>query len=110
MKKQEIRKRRRLTAEQKYSILEEIRRNPSKRSEILRREGLYSSDIQRFEECAREGAIKSLKRHSRPGPKKREDVSIKEYESIQRELDRKDKALSELSVEFTILKKKVNGV
>ncbi|MFW5960157.1 MAG: hypothetical protein ACOCSE_03435 [Chitinivibrionales bacterium] len=76
MKKQEILKHRRLTAEQKYYILEEIRRNPSDRSEILRCEGLYSSDIQRFEECARKGAIKSLKRHSRPDPKKREDVSI----------------------------------
>jgi hypothetical protein len=32
-----------------------------------------------------------------------------EYESLKKDLARKDKALSEMAVEFTILKKKVNG-
>jgi len=108
MSSKEVRKRRKLSGEKKYSILDEIRKNPEKKAEILRREGLYSSDIQRFEEAAREASIKALNA-SRPGPKKAVEIPLKDHEALQRELARKEKALAELSVEFTILKKKVNG-
>ena len=107
---QSVRKRRILPAEKKYAILEEIRQNSGAKSEIMRREGLYSTDVQRYEELAREGAIKALGL-SRPGRKKRheQDVSYEAHETLKRELDRKEKALAELAIEFTILKKKVNG-
>ena len=76
----------------------------------MRREGLYSADLQRFDQIAREGAIKALGL-SRPGRKKKieQDVTPEAYESLKRELARKEKALAELAIEFTILKKKVNG-
>jgi len=99
-----------LSAERKMSILEEIRQDPSRKAEILRREGLYSTDINRYEEVAREGALKALK-ESKPGRKHKilAEMSTESYLSMKLELERKDNALAELAVEFTILKKKVNG-
>ena len=108
MKQNAVRKRRKFSGEKKYSILEEFKRNSGNQSEILRREGLYSTDIHRYEEIAREGAIKALNQ-SYPGRKRQKDVPIQEYELLKSDLYRKEKALSELAVEFTILKKKVNG-
>ncbi len=109
MKNQCPRKRKKLTGEKKYTIVEEFKLSTGKKSEILRREGLYSADIKRFGEIAREGAIKALSQ-SCPGRRKKQmDVSLKEHERLKRDLERKEKALAELSVEFTILKKKVNG-
>jgi hypothetical protein len=106
----DIRQRRHLSAEKKYAILEEVKQNSSSKSEILRREGLYTADIQRFEEVARSGAIKALTQ-SRPGRKKKneKEVTFDEYEALLRELDQKNQALVELALECTILKKKVNG-
>jgi len=105
-----IRKRRKLPAEKKYAIVEEIKLNNGPKAEILRREGLYSADLSRFEEIAREGAIKALGQ-SHPGRKKKyaKEVTPEAYESLKRELSRKEKALAELAIEFTILKKKVDG-
>jgi transposase-like protein len=103
-----VRKRRNLPAEKKYAILEELHRSTANKSEILRREGLYTTDVQRYEVIAREGAIKALGL-SGPGRKRSNEVSMTEYESLKKDLARKDKALSEMAVEFTILKKKVNG-
>ena len=104
------RKRRKLPAEKKYAILEEVKQNTGTKAEILRREGLYSGDIHRFDQIARAGAIKALGQ-SHPGRKKKieQEVTPEAYESLKRELARKEKALAELAIEFTILKKKVNG-
>ncbi len=101
MTQNDVRKRRKLSGEKKYSILEELKRNSGCQSEILRREGLYSTDIQRYEEIAREGAIKALSQ-SRPGRKRKQDVPIQKHESLKRELNRREMALSELAIEFTI--------
>jgi hypothetical protein len=97
-----------LPAEKKYAILEELRQNVGAKAEILRREGLYTTDVQRYEAIAREGAIRALGQ-SRPGRRRSNEVSVAEYESLKKELARKDKALSEMAVEFTIIKKKVDG-
>ena len=102
------RKHRNLGAEKKYQILEETKRSPGKKGEILRREGLYSGDLRRYEEIVRVAGIKALGQ-SRPGKKRAYEVPVEQYESLQRDLARKEKALAELSVEFTVLKKKVNG-
>jgi len=61
-----------------------------------------------YEEAAKEGAIKEL-RNSVPGRKKVKEVPLKEYEKIKAELERKEKALADLTVEHMILEKKVNG-
>lgn len=108
MKNKEPRKRRKLSGEKKYTLVEELKLSSGSKSEILRREGLFSADIKRFEEIAKEGAIKALN-ESHPGRKKQQDVSHDEHERLKRDLERKEKALAELSVEFIILKKKVNG-
>ncbi len=103
-----IRKRRKLSGHKKYSILEEWKKEDTKKGELLRREGLYSADIQRFEKISREGAIEALDK-SRPGRYGKPDVPFSEYEALRQELVRKEAALCELATEFTILKKKVNG-
>lgn len=109
MKNKDPRKRRKLSGEKKYTLVEEIKQDSGNKTEILRREGLYSGDIKRFEEIAKQGAIKALN-ESHPGRRKKHmDVSPEEHERLKRDLERKDKALAELSVEFLILKKKVNG-
>lgn len=104
-----VRKRRFLSAEKKYKILEEIRSQPVKTVEILRREGLYRSDLMRFENTAREGAIKALKQMT-PGKAKVREVAIEDYEKLKGELEQKEKALADLAVDFMVLKKKTNGV
>ena len=103
-----IRKRRKLSGIKKYTILEEWKREGAKKGELLRREGLYSADIQRFEKISREGAIEALDK-SRPGRYGKSDVPFAEHEALRQELARKETALCELATEFTILKKKVNG-
>ena len=104
-----VRKRRFLSAEKKYQIIEEVRAQPSKSGEILRREGLYRSDIVRFENAAREGAIIALKQMT-PGRKKVREVAIEDYEKLKSELEQKEKALADLTVDFMVLKKKTNGM
>jgi len=108
MKQEPVRIRRNIPAEKKYAILEELRQCTGNKSEILRREGLYTADIHRYEIVAREGAIHALGL-SRPGRKSSVEISAIEHDLLKKELARKDKALSEMAVEFTILKKKVNG-
>ena len=103
-----VRKRRSLSAEKKYQIIEEVRAQPSKSGEILRREGLYRSDIVRFENAAREGAITALKLMT-PGRKKVREVAIEDYEKLKSELEQKEKALADLTVDYMVLKKKTNG-
>ncbi len=79
----------------------------AKVGEILRKYGLYSSDLQNIRKMVREGSLERL-RQSKPGRKKVATVSIKDYEELESELARKEKALGEMTVMFTTLKKKVN--
>lgn len=102
------RKRRKLSGEKKYQILEEIKCSPGKKGEILRREGLYQNDIKRYEDISRDAGIKALGR-MRPGKKKVHEVPLERYEALEREHTEKEKALAALTVEFLALKKKVNG-
>lgn len=101
------RKRRNLSGEKKYQVLEETKRNPEKVAEILRREGLYRSDITRFDEISRDAGIKALGQ-MRSGKKRLMEVPLEKYESLKHEYDAQEKALAMLTVEFLALKKKVN--
>jgi len=101
------RKRRRLSAEEKWRIYQQCQQPDAKVGEILRAHGLYSSDLQKIRRAVEEGALESL-RQSRPGRKKKASVSIEDHEHLQRELGEKEKALAEMTVLFTTLKKKVN--
>lgn len=101
------RKRRRLSAEEKWRIYQQCQQPDAKVGEILRAHGLYSSDLQKIRRAVEEGALESL-RQSRPGRRKKTSVPIEDHEYLQRELDEKEKALAEMTVLFTTLKKKVN--
>ena len=98
---------RKLRAEEKWQIYRECEKPGTKVGEILRKYGLYSSDLQNIRKMVKEGSLERL-RQSRPGRKKVTTVSVKDYEALESELNRKDKALAEMTVMFTALKKKVN--
>jgi len=102
------RKRRHLSGEKKYQVLSEIKAHPQKKSEILRREGLYQTDLKRFEEISRDASIKALGQ-MRPGKRRVMEVPIERHEHLEKEYAVQEKTLAALTVEFMALKKKVNG-
>ena len=103
----EKKQKRRFSAEEKWQIYRECEQPGAKVGEILRKYGLYSSDLQNIRKMVKEGSLDRL-RQSKPGRKKVTTVSIKDYEELESELARKEKALGEMTVMFTTLKKKVN--
>lgn len=104
--KNETSKRRNLSAEKKYQVFLEAQRGEKPIGEILRREGLYASDLTRIRKQVQEGAIDRLS--AKPG-KRPKVVSADEHESLKKELEEKERALADLSVELAILRKKTNG-
>jgi hypothetical protein len=103
-----LRKRRRLTGEKKYQVLLEVKSNPGKKGEILRREGLYQNDIKRYEDISRDASVKALGQ-IRPGKKRVLEIPIEQHESLQHDFAVQEKTLAALTVVFMALKKKVNG-
>jgi transposase len=99
--------RRRLSAEEKWQIYHECEQPGVKISEILRKYGLYSSDLQNIRRDVKEGALDRL-RKSIPGRKPIVTISKDDHERLRRDYEEKEKALAELSVMLTVLKKKVN--
>jgi transposase-like protein len=99
-------KRRFLTPEKKYQIFLETQSPNCPVGEVLRREGIYSTDLARIRSKVREGALERLA--DRPGAK-RKTVSKEDYDVLKRELEEKERALADLSVELAILRKKTNG-
>ncbi len=100
------RKRRFLTPEKKFQIFLETQSPECAVGEVLRREGIYSTDLARIRQKVREGALERLA--DRPGAK-RKAVSKEEYEALKKELEEKERALADLSVELAVLRKKTNG-
>jgi transposase-like protein len=98
--------RRVLSAEKKYQIFLEAQRQEKSAAEILRREGLYSTDLARIRNQVKEGALERLS--ARPG-RKAAVVPAEQYESLKKELEEKERVLAELSVELAVLRKKTNG-
>ena len=99
-------KRRFLSAEKKFQIFLEAQRGESPVGEILRREGLYSSDLVRIQRKVKEGALESLEK--RPGPSKK-TVSQDDYDRLKQELQEKERVMAEMAVELAVLRKKTNG-
>jgi len=99
-------KRRILSAEKKFQIYLEAQSNEKPVGELLRREGLYSTDLARIRQQVKEGALRRLsaKPGQQPGV-----VSTEAYEAIKTELQDKERALADLSVELAILRKKTSG-
>ena len=84
----------------------EAQRGEAPVAELLRREGLYSSDLARIQRKVKESALQNLAK--RPGRSKR-TVSEEEYDRLKRELQEKERVMAEMAVELAILRKKTNG-
>jgi transposase-like protein len=97
---------RKLGIEDKWLIYQETSAPGAQVGEILRKHGIYPSDLTKIRKQVEEGAKKELGRNKYL--KKKVDVSYKEHERLKIELSGKEKALAEMSQEYLILKKKVN--
>ena len=64
--------------------------------------------MNRYDEIAREASVKALG-EMRPGPKCIREVPAEQYETLKKEFTIQEKTLAALTVEFMVLKKKVNG-
>lgn len=98
-------KRRRLTARRKFEIYLETKKEGAKIGEILRREGIHLNDLRAIEEQVERGAIGALKMKG-PGRGIRKKIDPIEYDHLKRELQEKEKAMSDLLVEHNLLKKR----
>ena len=99
-------KRRYQSAEKKFQIYLETQRPDQPVGEILRREGMFSTDLARIRQQVREGAL--LRLGAKPG-RKVEMVSTDSYDRLKAELQEKERALADQAVELAILRKKTNG-
>jgi transposase-like protein len=99
-------KRRYLSAEKKFQIYLEAQDGGKPVGELLRREGLFSTDLARIRQQVKEGALQRLS--AKPG-RQQGHVSTEVHEALKQELQDKERALADLSVELAILRKKTNG-
>ena len=76
------------------------------RDEILRRNGLYSSELTDIRKKVEAGALQELGR--KKYSKKPCSVSREEYDRLKTELAAKEKALAQMSEEYLILKKRTD--
>jgi len=103
-----FKRRRNLTAEKKFDLFVESCRSPGRVGEILRREGLYHTDLARIRAVVEEGALAAL-RLVRPGKKRKPSVSAEIHEALLREKEEVEKALASLAMENQALKKAWGG-
>jgi transposase len=101
-------RRRFLTAEKKFDLFVESCRSPGRVGEMLRREGLYHTDLVRIRSIVEEGALAAL-RSVRPGKKKKPWVPAEVHEALLREKEEVEKALASLAMENQALKKAWRG-
>jgi len=102
------RHRRNLTAEKKFDLFMESCRSPGRIGEMLRREGLYHTDLARIRAVVEEGALTAL-RGLRPGKKRKPPVPAELHEALLREKEEVEKALASLAMENQALKKAWSG-
>lgn len=97
----------RITAQMKLKVYLETRAPEAPVGEILRRYGLLLPDLREIEETIEQAAITALKvngaRKSMPA-----QVSPDEYMRVVEELQQKERALADLTVEYQLFKKKQN--
>ena len=99
-------KRKKLTAQEKWQIFLETTAKDAPVGEILRRHGLYSSDLTKIRKQVESGALQELgrKKYSR----KPTSVPQEEHEKIKAELAAKEKALAQMGEEYLLLKKRTD--
>ena len=101
-------RRRNFTAEKKFDLFVESCRSPGRIGEMLRREGLYHTDLARIRAVVEEGALAAL-RSVRPGKKRNPSVPAEAHEALLREKEEVEKALASLAMENQALKKAWRG-
>jgi len=95
-----------LSPQEKWQIFMESSIKDAPVGEILRRYGLYSSDLTRIRRQVEAGALKEL--GGNRNCKKTQTVSYKEYAKLEAELSAKEKALAQMGEEYLFLKKRVS--
>ncbi len=93
----------RMTAKRKLEVYLATRQKDGNVGEILRRYGLHLSDLRRIETLVERAALEALR-----GRHRRERIDVlggQECAELVAELAQKEKALAELTVEYTLLKK-----
>jgi transposase-like protein len=93
----------RLTAERKLEVYRATRDPNAPVGEILRKAGMTLEQLRQIEETVEASALVGLK--ARNGTPTEGPVSPAEHEQLKYELREKEKALAELSLEYTLLKK-----
>jgi hypothetical protein len=99
-------KRRLLSPEKKFQLFLEAQRGETQLGELLRREGLYSTDLAWIQRKVKEGALQRLA--DRPGRSKK-SVSQDDYDALKRELEERERVMAEMAVELAVLRRKTNG-
>ena len=101
-----VRKRRYLTAKEKYQIFLEATMAKAKDngsiSEVLRRWGIHSSDLTRIRAAVEQGAVNVFKERKSRKPK----LNIEQYEQLKAEKKRLEATIIEQAAELALLKKK----
>lgn len=97
------RKRRKFTAQEKWQIFLETSIRNAPVGGILRRYGLYSSELTRIRRQAETGALKEL--GGNRNCKKIQTVSYKDYAKLEAELSAKEKALAQMGEEYLLSRK-----
>jgi transposase-like protein len=96
------RKRRKLLPEDRFRIFLEASRGDVPVASVLRKWGIYSSDLTRIRELVMKGSLEYL---ARGNGKAKEDPRIGQ---LRGEKARVEEALKELAIENTLLRKKVD--
>jgi transposase-like protein len=102
----EGKKHKNLSAHEKWQIFLETTVKDAPVGEILRRHGLYSSELTKIRKQVESGALQELGR--KKYSKKPYQISRDEYEKIKTDLAAKEKALAQMSEEYLILKKRTD--
>ena len=95
-----------LTPPEKWQIFQETNAKDAPVGEILRRYGLYSSELTKIRKQAEAGALKEF--GVRRNSKKAQTVPYSQYARLEMELAAKEKALAQMSEEYLLIKKKVS--
>ena len=98
-------RRKKLRPEEKWQIFMETSANGAPVGEILRRHGLYASELTKIRQQVESGALKELgrNRHIKKAP-----VPYEEHARVAVELAAKEEALAQMGEEYLLLKKRVN--
>jgi transposase-like protein len=101
-----VRKRRHLSAEEKYQIFLEATMAKAKGngsiSEVIRRWGIHASDLTRIRKNVEERAISGFKARKSRKPK----IDYSQYEQLKAEKERLETTVLEQAAELALLKKK----